>query len=357
MRPEYILKHAALLADYCLEVQKGQRVLIGSSTLALPLVEELFRAVLERGAEPILKLEYPGQSSDYTRLADLELLSTVHPTRLTELESVHSSLRILTPHLGVPVESARVQRQNQANTSLNEIRRGKRWCITLYPTALGAELAEMTYPEYADFVAGAMFLNFPNPVAKWLEVREFQAGLVERLSRAKEVRLVSAETDIKMRTDARVWRNSDGLRNMPSGEVFTSPLEDSAEGTIFFDVPTMYAGQKVSGIRLELKGGKIARASAEEGNEVLQSALETDPGARFLGEIGIGSNYGIGRSIREILFDEKIGGTVHLAVGSSYRECGGLNESAIHWDMICDLRKGGEIWLDGELFQRDGVFV
>jgi len=357
MLPEYIVKHAALLADYCLEVERGQRVQIQASTLALPLVQELYRATLERGAEPVLNLEYPDQSADYVRLADLELLERIHPTRLAELESVHSSLRILTPHLGTAAPADRVQRLRKASSALAEIRRHKRWSLTLFPTQTGAELAGMPYGEYADFVARAMFLDHPDPIMKWLEVREFQAGLVERLSSAREVRLVSSETDVKMRVESRVWRNSDGLRNMPSGEVFTSPLEDSARGTIFFDVPTMYGGQKVSNIRLELESGKITRASAEEGNDVLMAALETDPGARFLGEIGIGSNYGIQRSTREILFDEKIGGTVHLAVGSSYRECGGLNESAIHWDMICDLRKGGEIWLDGELFQRDGIFI
>jgi len=355
--PEYTVKHAALLVDYCLEVERGQRALVQSSTLALPLVEALYRAILERGAEPILNLEYPDQSADYVRLADPDLLERVHPTRLQELERVHSSLRILTPHLGTAAPAERVQRFRLASSALAEIRRHKRWSLTLFPTQTGAELAEMPYADYADFVARAMFLDCSDPIAKWLEVREFQAGLVERLSRAREVRLVSLETDVKMQTDSRVWRNSDGLRNMPSGEVFTSPLEDSANGTIFFDVPTMYGGQKVSNIRLELVNGKITRASAEEGNDVLQAALETDPGARFLGEIGIGSNYEIQRPTREILFDEKIGGTVHLAVGSSYRECGGLNESAIHWDMICDLRKGGEIWLDGEIFQRNGVFV
>ena len=355
--PQYTVKHAALLADYCLEVERGQRVLVQSSTLALPLVEALYRAILERGAEPILNLEYPDQGADYIRLANLNLLERVHPTRLSELESVHSSLRILTPHLGAAAPAERKQRFRLASHALTEIRRHKRWSLTLFPTQTGAELAEMPYADYADFVARAMFLDHPDPISKWLEVREFQAGLVERLSQTQEVRLVSSETDIKMCVNSRVWRNSDGLRNMPSGEVFTSPLEDSANGTIFFDVPTMYGGQKVSNIRLELVNGTITRASAEEGNDVLQSALETDPGARFLGEIGIGSNYGIQRCTREILFDEKMGGTVHLAVGSSYRECGGLNESAIHWDMICDLRGGGEIWLDGELFQRNGVFV
>ncbi len=202
-----------------------------------------------------------------------------------------------------------------------------------------------------------MFLDQPDPVSGWVAVRERQAHLIERLSRADVVRIVGPETDLTLRVGGRTWANSDGKRNMPSGEVFTGPHEDSAEGHIYYALPTMVGGRTVSGIRLTFQAGRVVQASAEVGEDVLLSSLNTDAGARLLGELGIGTNYGIQTPSRNILFDEKIGGTVHLALGKSYPETGGVNASALHWDMICDLRGGGEILLDGEVFQRSGQFV
>lgn len=203
-----------------------------------------------------------------------------------------------------------------------------------------------------------MFLNTPDPVAEWGTVRLQQARLIERLSRADQIRILAPGTDLTLSVRGRTWANSDGKRNMPSGEVFVSPLEDSAEGQIYFGLPSEYAGQPVEGITLHLKRGQIVEAHAEVGNDVLQAALATDSGARFLGEIGVGSNAGIQTPSRNILYDEKISGTVHLAAGRSYPETGGLNQSAIHWDMICDLRgNGGQVLLDGKVFQENGLFV
>jgi aminopeptidase len=215
----------------------------------------------------------------------------------------------------------------------------------------------MTLAEYQDFVARAMFLDAPDPVARWGEVRTFQAGLIERLRQADEVRLSAENTDLRLSVKGRSWSNSDAKRNMPSGEVFTAPVETSANGTIHFDLPTLYGGREVRGITLTFRDGEVVDAAAEEGQDVLQAALRTDRGARFLGELGIGTNAGIQRPSMNILFDEKIGGTVHLAVGQAYAENGGTNTSAVHWDMILDLRQGGRMQLDGEDFQVDGHFV
>jgi aminopeptidase len=184
-----------------------------------------------------------------------------------------------------------------------------------------------------------------------------QQRLVERLSSARELRIEAEGTDLRVRVDGRTWINSDGRRNMPSGEVFTGPLEDSAEGRIRFTIPSSPRGVEVAGIELELRGGVVVDARAERGHAYLLATLDTDPGARRLGEIGIGTNTGIDRAIGTILFDEKIGGTVHLAVGSSYPETGGTNESAVHWDMICDLREGGRLSADGEPLLVDGRFT
>jgi aminopeptidase len=351
-------RHAELLASYCLEAKAGQRIQVSSSTLALPLVEALHRDLLSRGARPVLRLEYPGQKDDFYRYASDELIATLHAADVADMEATDATLRILTPQEAV-LDSRPERRARHARTvaPISQLRSQRRWSLTLYPTDAGAHAAGMTLHEYQEFVAKAMFLDLPDPPSGWAAVRERQATLIERLSRADVVRVVGPETDLKLRVRGRTWANSDGKRNMPSGEVFTGPLEDSAEGHIYYGLPTSVGGRDVAGIRLQFAAGRVVSASAEVGQDVLLTSLETDAGARFLGELGIGTNYGIQTPSRNILFDEKIGGTVHLAVGRSYPETGGLNESALHWDMICDLRGGGEIYLDGELFQSGGQFV
>ncbi|WP_425146418.1 aminopeptidase [Deinococcus sp.] len=351
-------RHALLLTDYCLEVQPGQRVLVQTTTLALPLVEELHRLILRRGATPVIRLSYPAQEDDFYRLASDALIDALEPLALAEVESLQASVRIMTP---VPpaqgIDPARPARWRKTLAPLMRARAARRWNLTLYPTPAGAEAAGMTLPQYEAFVASAMFLDTPGPVAKWAEVRALQARLIERLARADEVHILSQDTDLRLSVGGRGWVNSDGKRNMPSGEVFTGPIESSAEGHILFDLPTQYAGVTVRNVRLTFRAGRVVEASAEEGEATLQAALETDGGSRLLGELGIGSNSGIQRPSQNILFDEKIGGTVHLALGNGYPETGGTNVSALHWDLITDLRKGGQVLLDGEVFQQDGVFV
>ncbi len=215
----------------------------------------------------------------------------------------------------------------------------------------------MSLSDFAAFVRRALFLDRPDPVVAWGELRSFQARLVKRLTAARELRIEAPGTDLRVRVDGRTWVNSDGRRNMPSGEVFTGPWEDSANGSVRFTIPSSPRGVEVTGIELRFVDGEVVDARAERGAGYLEQALATDAGARRLGEIGIGTNAGIDRPVGAILFDEKIGGTVHLAVGRSYPETGGLNESALHWDMICDLRKGGRLSADGEAVQEDGRFV
>jgi aminopeptidase len=202
-----------------------------------------------------------------------------------------------------------------------------------------------------------LFLDRPDPIEAWTSLAARQSRLVTRLGAVSELRIEGEATDLSLSVAGRVWINSDGRRNMPSGEVFTGPVEDSAVGRIRFDVPSSPRGVEVSGISLEFRDGGVVDARADRGDPVLQAALATDPGARRLGEIGIGTNFGIDRPVGTILFDEKIGGTVHLALGRSYPETGGTNESALHWDMICDLRRGGRITADGEPILENGRLV
>ncbi|GGR06237.1 aminopeptidase [Deinococcus ruber] len=350
-------QHALLLTDYCLGVQPGERILVQTSTLALPLVEQLYRLLLKRGAVPLIRLEYPSQSDDFYRLAPDSLIDALDPLALPEIESIQGSIRIQTPMPAAQgLDPARMARHRKTLAPVARARAARRWNLTLYPTLAGAEAAHMTLAQYEAFVSSAMFLDTPDPVAKWGEVRALQARLIERLAQADEVHILSDTTDLRLSVKDRVWVNSDGKRNMPSGEVFTGPLETSAEGHIFFDLPTLYGGQQVRNVRLDFHGGKVVSATAEEGEATLLAALETDDGARWLGELGIGSNSGIQQPSQNILFDEKIGGTVHLALGNSYPETGGTNVSALHWDLITDLRKGGQVLLDGVPFQIDGEF-
>ena len=231
-------------------------------------------------------------------------------------------------------------RAARTRAPVRELAMQRRWCGTLWPTPAGAQQArDGARGDFAALVERALFLDRDDPVAAWGELRAHQAQLIERLAEASELRIEAEGTDLRLSVAGRTWVNSDGRRNMPSGEVFTGPVEDSAEGHIRFTIPSSPRGVAVEGIELEFRAGRVVEARADRGEAYLRETLATDPGASRLGEIGIGTNFGIDRPVGTILFDEKIGGTVHLAVGRSYPETGGVNESAVHWDMICDLRR------------------
>ena len=352
---------ADLLAGYCLEVQPGQQVLVRTTSLAAPLLVELQRAILERDAWPLLRVEVPGMQEGFFAHARDRHLDDVGPIELHEARKADCVLGIQAPddvRALADVDPALLTRRRRGRADVQAFTMKKRWASTLWPTPALARQAGMSEEGFGDFVSRALFLDRPaGPVAAWGELRAFQADLIQRLAKARRIRIQSEGTDLELDVSGRTWVNSDGRRNMPSGEVFTSPREDSATGHITFDVPSGPAGVAVRGIRLELREGLVVDASAEEGEAYLLQALETDPGARRLGELGIGTNFGMDRPIGTILFDEKLGGTVHLAVGRSYPEAGGKNVSSLHWDMICDLRPGGSITADGVPIQVDGRFV
>jgi aminopeptidase len=350
---------ARLLAEYCLEVQPGQQVLLGSTTLAAPLLLELQRELLEHGAFPLLRVALPGQDEGFWAAARDAHLDRFPSAELAELERVDASLRIIATDNAnalAGVDPARLARAARARAPLREAMTRRRWSITLWPTAAAAQQAGMGTAELGAFVERALFLDRADPVAAWGELRGFQAQLIERLAPADEIRIEADGTDLTLNVAGRTWVNSDGKRNMPSGEVFTGPHEHSAEGTIRFTIPTAPRGVVVEDVTLEFRAGRVVSARAERGDAYLQATLDTDPGARFLGELGIGTNFGIDRPIGAILFDEKIGGTVHLALGRSYPETGGGNESVVHWDLICDLRAGGRLSADGVTLLEDGTF-
>lgn len=353
-------RYAELLTGYCTEVRPGDVVSLNVDAAALPMARALARATLRAGGRPLLRLSYDAYVQDVLELAPDDYFDEEPELELHEIRHTDAWIRVRAPENTRALQSAdkgRYARLLKRNRPVQNLRvRDTRWCGTLFPTAAGAQDAGMSLDEYERFVFGAMYLFDDDPPARWRELHARQEELIARLREADEVRIVAPGTDLTLSVKGRTWVNSAGHRNMPSGEVFTGPIESSAEGTVTYTVPSAVNGVEVAGVRLRFEGGKVVEASADKGEDLLLAQLDTDEGARFLGEIGIGTNYQIQRPTMSTLFDEKIGGTVHLAVGQSYQQTGGVNESAIHWDMICDLRRGGAIYLDGEPFQENGEF-
>lgn len=352
--------HAALLCDWCIDARESDQVLVGMTRESLPLVRAIHNALLERGAWPLIRLAPSELAADFFRHAPDPQLDGFAPIELTEAEAADAVISITAPantRALASVDPALIARAGKARAPIQEARLQKRWCSTVWPTPALAQQASMGDDEYAAFVVRALFLDGSDPVAAWRELSERQQRLVERLSEAREVRIESDGTDLRVEVEGRTWVNSDGKHNMPSGEIFTGPIENSANGTIRFTIPTGPRGVDVSGVELTFRDGEVVAARAERGESYLREALQTDEGASFLGELGIGTNEGIDRPTGLILLDEKIAGTVHLALGRSYPETGGRNSSALHWDLICDLRGGGRLSVDREVLNEDGIFV
>ena len=353
-------KWAGLLVDYCTSLGPGDKVLLSLDTETGDLIRALYRKVLSVGAQPYLRLEYPELLEDTLELAHDSFFDADTGLELHEMQQMQAFIRVRAPQNTKSLQNAdktKYARLLKKARPVQNVRvQETRWVGSLYPTNALAQDASMSLSDFETFVYKSMFLFDDDPVAKWKEVHDFQARLIERLKEANEVRIVAEDTDLTMSVKDRTWINSDGHRNMPSGEVYTGPVETSAEGVIRYRVPATVSGVEVDDIRLRFEEGKVVEASAEKGDDLLQAQLETDAGARYLGELGIGTNYNIQTPTKQILYDEKIGGTVHLALGQAYKESGSNNESAIHWDMICDLRRGGAIYLDGNLFQENGEF-
>ena len=351
---------AELLIGWCLEVEAHQKIVIRSTPLASELLLALQAAVLAREAWPTLSVELPGQAGNFYENARDTQLDDFDDVAMAEAKELTAVLGIQAPADArelAGVDPSRIARAARARRPLRERTMKKRWCSTLWPTEAGAQLAGMELEEFAAFVRGATFLDRPDPPAAWGELGAFQASLIDRLQGVRELRIEAEGTDLTLSVKGRSWVNSDGRRNMPSGEVFSGPVENSAEGKVRFTIRSSPSGVDVEGVELVFRNGLVTEAHAERGDDYLQQALGTDEGARRLGEIGIGTNFGITRPVGSILFDEKIGGTVHLALGRSYPETGGRNESALHWDLICDLREGGRLTADGAELLVDGKFT
>ena len=361
-----IEKLADVLVNYSTAVQRDERVVIQGSTLAAPLLQAVYTKVLQAAGHPLMMVSLPdAEELLYRYASDDQLQHVPDPIKLVvETYDVAINIRGAENTKALSnVESAKMVLASQARSELMKTYMQRaaagelRWVVTLFPTNAHAQDAEMSLSEYEDFVYGACMPDEDDPSGYWRRFSAWQQKIVDWLKGKERVHIVGPETDLRLSIGGRSFINSDGKRNMPSGEVFTGPVEDSAVGHVYFSYPAIYREHQVTGVRLWFKDGRVVKATAEKNEDFLLETLDTDQGARYLGEFAIGTNEGITRFTGQILFDEKIHGSFHIAVGSGYPETGSKNQSAIHWDMICDMRAGGEIWVDDELLYRDGKFV
>ncbi len=360
-----VSKLADLVVRYSTEVRKGDFTVITGSYAALPLIKELVRAILENGGNPSVYFLEEEVEEIFYKYAKDEQLEFVSPLSRLMIEKADVRISVLssthTKHLST-VDPEKIRKRMAARRELTEIFMKRdaegslRWNVIPYPTKALAQEAEMSLVDYEDFVYKSCMVDREDPVEAWCEQARRQEEIVKLLSMVSEIRVVGEKTDLTIRVDGRKWINDDGKKNMPGGEVFTGPVEDSAEGVIYFEYPAIWRGIVVEGIQLKFEKGVVVEAKALRKEEYLKKILETDEGARRIGEFAFGLNYNINRFTRNILFDEKIGGTIHIAVGAGYPITGSHNKSSIHWDMIKDMRKG-EVYADGELVYRNGRFL
>ena len=357
---------ARLLVAYSTRVQPGDWVGILGDFGALPILRDIHEAVVDAGANPTLLIDDARMGRYFLRNASDAQMDWIDPSLKRYVDEADVYIRATAPQntrAMTSIDAGRMQRQRRAQSEILQTRLRRaangdfRWVGTLYPTEASAQEANMSYEEYEDFVYGACFCDRDDPAAAWLELSEMQQHKVDYLAGKDRIRLRGPHIDLELRIGGRVFINSDGRRNMPSGEIFTGPIEDSVNGWVRFSYPAIVGGRAVSGIELKFEDGKVVDASAEMNDDLLHAQLNTDAGARYLGEFAIGTNFGIDRFTGSILYDEKIGGTVHMAIGMGYPETGSQNTSAVHWDMICDMRQDSEILVDGELFYKDGAFT
>lgn len=368
MADQRIEKFARILVDYSTNVKEGDRVVITATTAAEPLVRALYTRILEQGGHPHVLLDLEDQDEIFfTHASDtqLDFVPLFHKLAFEESDVLikirsQTNTRALTQ-----VEAARQARRQKALAPLlkAQLSRGAdeslRWMSTLFPTQAFAMDADMGYEAYQDFVYRACHADqdTADPVAYWQSVQAEQAGVIERMEGHDRVHLRGPDVDLELSIAGRMFKNACGLNNMPDGEIYTGPVEESVNGWVRFTYPAVTQGREVEGIELRFEAGRVVAANAEKNQDLLLKMLDTDAGARYVGEFAIGTNYQINRATKSILFDEKIGGSFHLALGASYPETGGRNQSVIHWDMICDIQRDSEIIIDGEIVYKDGRFI
>ncbi|HIS88589.1 TPA: aminopeptidase [Candidatus Avigastranaerophilus faecigallinarum] len=360
-------KYAKVLVDYSVKVQKGELTIIRTdSYLSQPLVKEIYKQVLLKGAYPVVRMGVEGLNEVYIKNATDEQLEYIDPMTEIEYEKAKNLISIGAP-LNLKnmarLDSKKLAKRSSVMKHLSEkmLKRAAegdlKWVIADFPTNALAQEAKMSLEEYTEFLIKSCYLHEEDPVSKWIEIGEKQEKIADYLNKKSKIRIVGDKTDITFNVAGRIWKSCAGECNFPDGEVYTSPVEDSANGQIYFDFPQLYRGNEAQKVLLTLKDGKVIDAKAEKGEDFLNNMLDMDEGSRFVGEIAIGTNDMIQDVTGNILFDEKIGGSIHMAVGASYPDTGGKNVSGLHWDLIKNMKNGGQIYADDELIYENGKFL
>jgi len=365
-----LARWADVLVEYCIAAQPGDVVGVTGGVAAAPLFAALHRALLARGAHPVMLPTFPDPRANLLALGDDAQLAFIPPTERFLRQEADAIITVLAETNTKALSAADPARQTLLSRARQELMAasmdratagGFRWSLTLWPTDAYAQDADLATPDFADLVFRACKLHEPDPAAAWRRLAAEQAQLIDRLAGADQIRLVGpdggSDTDLTFSIAGRSWVNSDGKRNFPSGEIFTGPVEGSAEGRVRFSFPANVGGREVADVRLRFERGVVVEASARQNGDFLERTLDTDEGARRLGEFAFGTNFDLTRFTKNTLLDEKIGGTVHLALGSGYPETGSVNRSAVHWDLVCDPRQGGRVEVDGVPFLVDGRYV
>ena len=371
MRDARLNKLAQVLVEYSTQVKRGQLVRISGDAVGEPLLEAIYEAVLRAGAYPFVKMAPSSLQEIFFEAANEDQLKYLSPLAVQEIEKIDVSISLWAETNTKALSQVDPKKQGLASAARKPImttfmQRAKdkslRWCGTLYPTQASAQDAEMSLRQYEEFVFSAGHLDKPDPVAEWRRIEQRQQKVVDFLNGKKQVRFQTANgTDLTVTVEGMTWINCCGHENFPDGEVFTGPNLKAADGgvngVVRYSFPAVYHGREVPDIELTFEKGRVVKAKASKNEDFLLAMLDQDEGGRNLGEIAIGTNYQIQRYSKNLLFDEKIGGTFHAAVGAGYPETGNDNESGLHWDMVCDLRSGGTITVDGQVISRDGKFV
>jgi len=357
---------ARLIVDYSVGIKPGDQVVLRASPDAAPLILELYREAIGRGAHVLPMIDMPGLRPILLKEGNDEQLQYLSPIAKRVIDTFDVQLSIYSQSNTREMSGVDPARQAMASLASRPIMQSfmersasgaLRWNVTLFPTNAYAQDADMSLADYEDFVYAACLVDEGDAAERWKALRDHQQKLIDWLQDKSEIHLTGPDTDLRVGIKGRTWVNCHGDKNMPDGEIFTGPEETRVSGTVRFTFPAVHQGREVSDVRLWFEDGVVVKWLAAKNEAYLERMLHTDDGARRLGEFAFGCNFGIQRFTRNILFDEKIGGTVHMALGAGYPETGSENESAIHWDMICDLRSGAEVRVDGELFAREGKYV
>lgn len=360
-------KYAKVLVDYSVDVQKGDLVSIRAESLeAKELVKAVYKRVIEKGAHAIIRTPIVDLNGIFLKNATGEQLDYVDPITKMEYETVDKFISIGAPLNTKSMARAdltKLSRRGKATKQLSEtlMKRSAegtaKWVIADVPTNALAQEAKMSLDEYSEFLFNSCYLNEEDPVKKLKELDKKQTAWANYLNNVKTLHIIGDRTDITFNVEGRKWISCSGTNNYPDGEVFTSPVENGINGEIYFDYPQNYRGNSAEGVHLWIKDGFVVKAEADKGEEFLNAMLNMDDGSHGIGEIAIGTNDEIQEVTGNILFDEKIGGAIHMAVGASYPETGGKNVSGLHWDLIKNMKQGGKIFADDKLIYENGKFL